>query len=155
MSTNDKLEREVAVLCDLPRDELIARWVRAYGCQPPKAVKRELFERAAAWHLQAKRLGGLSTAARRAIRESLNSTPRRSPGDDTAGRRSSGLVTATVASAAPRPGTRLMREWNGRIHAVDVTDEGFMFDGKSYRSLSAIARRITGAQWSGPRFFGL
>ena len=48
-----------------------------------------------------------------------------------------------------------MREWNGRMHIVDVTDDGFEFDGKSYRSLSAIARRITDAHWSGPRFFGL
>jgi hypothetical protein len=48
-----------------------------------------------------------------------------------------------------------MREWNGRMHLVDVTDNGFVFDGKTYRSLSAIARRITGAHWSGPRFFGL
>ena len=48
-----------------------------------------------------------------------------------------------------------MREWNGKTHVVDVVDRGFVFDGKSYRSLSAIARRITGAHWSGPRFFGL
>ena len=47
-----------------------------------------------------------------------------------------------------------MREWNGRMHIVDVADDGFLFDGKTYRSLSAIARRITGARWSGPRFFG-
>ncbi len=48
-----------------------------------------------------------------------------------------------------------MREWNGRMNVVDVIDGGFSFEGKTYRSLSAIARRITGARWSGPRFFGL
>lgn len=53
------------------------------------------------------------------------------------------------------PGTRLVRDWNGRRHCVDVGDKGFIFDGKTYRSLSAIARKITGAHWSGPRFFGL
>lgn len=52
-------------------------------------------------------------------------------------------------------GTRLVRDWNGRRHCVDVGDKGFVFDGKTYRSLSAIARKITGAHWSGPRFFGL
>ena len=57
--------------------------------------------------------------------------------------------------AALTSGARLMREWNGRMHVVDVTDGGFVFDGKTYRSLSAIARRITGVNWSGPRFFGL
>ena len=56
---------------------------------------------------------------------------------------------------ALRPGTRLVREWNGRTHVVDVSEDGFVFDGKTYRSLSAIAKRITGAHWSGPRFFGL
>jgi hypothetical protein len=48
-----------------------------------------------------------------------------------------------------------MREWNGRMHVVDVTADGMIFDGKRYRSLTAIARRITGTNWSGPRFFGL
>jgi hypothetical protein len=60
------------------------------------------------------------------------------------------------AAAAPlRAGSRLMREWNGRMHVVDVTADGMIFDGKRYRSLTAIARRITGTNWSGPRFFGL
>jgi hypothetical protein len=49
----------------------------------------------------------------------------------------------------------LVREWHGRTHSVDVLQEGFLFERKTYRSLSQIARRITGAHWSGPRFFGL
>ena len=53
------------------------------------------------------------------------------------------------------PGTRLVREWNGKTHHVDVVDSGFVWNGASHRSLSAIAREITGARWSGPRFFGL
>ena len=54
-----------------------------------------------------------------------------------------------------KPGSRLVREWHGRTHTVSVTDDGFEFQGKSYRSLTKIARDITGARWSGPRFFGL
>ena len=54
-----------------------------------------------------------------------------------------------------KPGSRLVREWHGRTHTVCVTDDGFEFQGKTYRSLTKIARDITGAQWSGPRFFGL
>ena len=54
-----------------------------------------------------------------------------------------------------KPGSRLVREWHGRTHTVCVTDDGFEFQGKSYRSLTKIALDITGAQWSGPRFFGL
>ena len=62
---------------------------------------------------------------------------------------------SVVASASLKPGTRLVREWNGRTHVVDVSEDGFIFDSKTYGSLSAIAKRITGAHWSGPRFFGL
>lgn len=54
-----------------------------------------------------------------------------------------------------RPGTHLVREWNGRTYQVDVVEYGYRLDGKEYRSLSAIARKITGAHWSGPRFFGV
>ena len=54
-----------------------------------------------------------------------------------------------------RPGSVLLREWNGRTYEVRCTDDGFVFDGQAYKSLSKIARRITGAHWSGPRFFGL
>src|SRR5260370_41817175 len=62
-----------------------------------------------------------------------------------------------AAPAGPKinPGSRLVREWHGRTHTVCVTDDGFEFQGKTYRSLTKIARDITGAQWSGPRFFGL
>lgn len=57
---------------------------------------------------------------------------------------------------APLPvGSRLVREWNGRVHTVDVVDSQFLYNGRSYRSLSEIARVITGTRWSGPRFFGL
>ncbi|MCK0096696.1 DUF2924 domain-containing protein [Yoonia sp. F2084L] len=62
---------------------------------------------------------------------------------------------ATTAKPMLTPGTQLVREWNGRIYRVLVTDDGFEMDGQTYRSLSAIAKRITGAGWSGPRFFGL
>jgi hypothetical protein len=54
-----------------------------------------------------------------------------------------------------RPGMRLVREWRGRLHTIIVTQEGFEFAGKRYASLSKIAHAITGAHWSGPRFFGL
>ena len=165
------IEYEVAALGDLPRDELVARWVKAYGCPPPKGVKRGLLLRAAAWHRQAQLLGGLSSGARKAIRDAAkqhrHATSRkgalREPSDTTCPehhvplpRPSFGRHDQTAIPAqALRPGTRLVREWNGRSHVIDVGEEGFVFDGKTYRSLSAIAKRITGAHWSGPRFFGL
>jgi hypothetical protein len=179
MRTDAKLEREVAGIGDLSREELVARWVAAYGCPPPKGVKRGLLERSAAWHLQAKRLGGLSAHARRAIRQYVKQkeAERRRPegaaavdgsepavafADGSTPIRQSTASPGTAARSAtatikppPTPGTRLMREWNGRMHVVDITEDGILFDGKLYRSLSAVAKRITGAHWSGPRFFGL
>lgn len=56
---------------------------------------------------------------------------------------------------ALKPGARLLREWNGRAHTVEVLDQGFLWNGEAYLSLSAVARAITGARWSGPRLFGL
>jgi hypothetical protein len=176
MQADQKLEREVAAICDLPREDLVALWEKTYGCPPPKGVKRGLLERSAAWHLQAKRLGGLSAHARRAIRQYAKqkdpggARPKGPIGIDSCGSvTSSDLVTpkseSTVGTSPssnsafikppPAPGTRLMREWNGRMHVVDVTADGILFDGKLYRSLTAVAKRITGAHWSGPRFFGL
>jgi hypothetical protein len=149
MRADRKLEDEVAAIGDLSREELAARWVKTYGCPPPKGIKRRLLERSAAWHLQAHRLGGLSQTAKRAIRVAASASYR------TAASGKKAAAKPIVPLTQLRPSTRLMREWNGRMHFVDVTEDGFMFDGKSYRSLSAIARRITGAHWSGPRFFGI
>jgi hypothetical protein len=67
----------------------------------------------------------------------------------------SGKRVLVASAGALQPGTCLMREWNGRTYRVEVVEDGFVMDGRAYRSLSAIAKRITGAQWSGPRFFGL
>ena len=64
------------------------------------------------------------------------------------------LPRKALQRGALAPGMRLVRDWNGRRYCVDVGDKGFIFDGKTYSSLSAIARKITGAHWSGPRFFG-
>jgi hypothetical protein len=171
-----RLEKDLATLADLSREELVKRWVKAFGTPPPKGVKRALIERAFAWQIQAKRFGGLSAEAKKTLKRFCNGETR---GPDAqrdnvdAGRRSDDAISAATARPAepgrgrsavnplismrpkPRPGTRLLREWNGRTYVVDVTEAGFAFDGKTYRSLSAIARRITGAQWSGPRFFGL
>ena len=66
-----------------------------------------------------------------------------------------GDVAKTPSAASIKPGTHLMREWNGRTYQVEATKEGYVLDGTTYRSLSAIAKKITGAHWSGPRFFGL
>lgn len=142
-SSLEEIERQVRSVSDLPREQLAERWINIYRSPPPKGVSRRLLERAAAYHLQADALGGLKPAVARKLSRLTAGTdgprPLRSP-------QTRGHLSA---------GTRLVREWNGRTHSVEVTDAGFLWNDRSYGSLSAIARAITGARWSGPRFFGL
>jgi hypothetical protein len=89
------------------------------------------------WHEQCKKLGGLQSDTKRALKTAACNTPGR------------------IQVPHVRAGTQLVREWNGRRYQVEVTDDGFRMNGERFRSLSAIALRITGTNWSEPRFFGL
>ncbi len=97
--------------------------------------------RAVAYGMQVKRTGGLKPAVRRQLRKVTDS--------------GSARAAANLKSAKIAPGMRLIREWNGSSHLVEAVDGGFLWNGKRYGSLSAVARAITGARWSGPRFFAL
>ncbi|MEM7464636.1 MAG: DUF2924 domain-containing protein [Pseudomonadota bacterium] len=148
----DKLRLEIEALKDLTRTELVERWRKAHGCLPPKGVKRHLLLHSAAWQLQARQLGGLKGEAKRTLqRMIIAGWPARSDGKGVGGNRKP--VRHLRGKLAP--GVRLVREWNGRLHVVEVVDEEFLYDGKPYSSLTAVAKRITGTNWSGPRFFGL
>lgn len=177
--SNDRLEREMVALRDLPRRELAQRWERTYGSAPSSGIRTDLLLRSAAWHLQAKHLGGLSAETRRLLRSAVakieaklldRALPMRTAGEDIETDPNTGwavdngcLSEAFGQSATKRqrqrrsllPGARLLRNWNGRTHVVDVIEGGFLFQEKVYPSLTAIAQTITGAHWSGPRFFGL
>ena len=132
---------EIARLADLTREALIDRWVLTHGYPPPKGIGRRLLELSAAYALQSKASGGLKPGLRRILAAALpsGSKPLKSIRDTT----------------AIKPGTRLVRVWNGRTHHIEVVQQGFLWNEKHYRSLTAIARAITGSRWSGPRFFGL
>ena len=120
---------------------LRADWQAAFGSPPDKYLSARFMTKALTWNRQCEDLGGFPVRLRRRLRDlSVGAT---------AGRGSGGL------SQSPTPGSLLAREWNGRTYHVEVTDDGFRFDGAMYTSLSPIARRITGTNWSGPRFFGL
>jgi len=128
-------------LGDLTRDELIERWIKTHSHHPPKGISRRLLELSAAYVLQAKAFGGLKPALRKSLAAALcpNSQPSKPSGK----------------GAPIESGSQLLRVWNGRAHQVEVVENGFIWNGEHFRSLTAIAYRITGARWSGPRFFGL
>lgn len=174
----ESTEQKVAALGDLSRSELMDLWVKQYGCPPPLGIRQPLLLRAAACDLQERHLGGLSANAKRLLKSAVNRVAGKAGAqkgasaieaqDDGPAEPGQLQVDPTCSSPSPAPaarpdtyrstplpGARLIREWNGRRYVVEVIDGGFVMDGKHYRSLTAIALRITGAKWSGPRFFGL
>lgn len=141
-TTSHELESEIAALVGLSRSELAERWRKLCRADPPKGLSRRLLARGIAYEMQAKCYDGLKQATVRRLLAIAGGA-----GSDDHARR--------AATAAPRTGARLVREWNGVSHVVDVLEDGYVWNGERHRSLSAIARAITGARWSGPRFFGL
>jgi hypothetical protein len=123
----------------LGREGLLALWLDLVGGPAPKAISQPMLQRILAFELQARLHGGLSKAVLRQVTPSVEgtATPKRTKAERL------------------KPGGRFIREWAGTSHVVDVIPEGYRWKNRTYRSLSAIAREITGAHWSGPRFFGL
>ena len=142
MKQEINLTDELIRLHSLSIFELRTEWRRQQRLPPPMRLSRDLLIRAIAYKLQERAEGGLSKATLRRLHRL--GTKGGNGGDP---QRPSGIV--------PMPGTRLVREWHGATHSVLVHADGFEWRGQRYRSLSVIARAITGAHWSGPRFFGL
>lgn len=125
----------------LGRSELREEWRRLYR-SPPPSLSRDLLLRAVTYRIQEIAEGGLTRATQRRLASAGGSVPE---SKEPTGSRAPGLDL--------RPGARIVREWHGRTHTVVVMESGFEHAGRSYRSLSEVARAITGARWSGPRFF--
>ena len=138
MSTEDRVGPALRALETASRADLMKQWRRLYRAEPPRYASLDFMRRAVAYALQEQALGGLPRSAQRELLAIA------------AGRPSSGATTIRI-----KPGTRLLREWSGTTHEVLVTDKGFVWEGTTFRSLSAVASTITGAKWSGQRFFGL
>lgn len=135
---------EIEHLEQLSRAELRELWKREFADQPPSSLGRDILALGIAYARQERRHGGLS----RPVAKELDRLLARALGD--------GNDTPELsANPLPRAGTILVREWQGTTHHVTVTDDGFLWNGKAHRSLSGIARAITGTAWNGPRFFGL
>jgi hypothetical protein len=135
-------EEAISRLLTLDIGELRQQWRGVYKTQAPRHFSRELLVRAVAYRMQEVAWGGLRPEPQRQLRRIAQQC--KDTGDAT-----------MPAGAELKPGTRLMREWQGRRYDVLVLDDGFSWQGTRYRSLSAIARKITGTAWSGPLFFGL
>lgn len=123
-------------LKDMNRPELLDVWRELFSEPPPKGLSSAFLRRFIAFEKQARGHGGLPGDFHRRLARQANGK-------------------GAARSPALKPGGRLLREWNGVTHVVDVHEDGFVWNGQQFRSLSAIARAITGARWSGPRFFGL
>jgi hypothetical protein len=125
-----RIDDELAALIALPDAELREEWRKVYKSPPPR-LSPDLLRRGIAYRLQERAYGKLSPHVARVLT-------------------SGGRALPEVAA-----GTRLVREWNGRTIDVIATTDGVVWEGRTYRSLSAIAREVTGTPWSGPRFFGI
>ena len=134
-----KLDDRLASLATMSPAQLSKEWEAAHGAEPPGVPGAHL-RRLLAQRLQEKRHGGLPLRVARELDRVAQGT---------------GAVSAPAQRPALTPGTRLIREWNGQTIAVEVTEAGFCWQDRHWRSLSQIARAVTGAHWSGPRFFGL
>ena len=132
---------ELDALIAMKPPELRARWRDVYRAVAPD-IGPDLMRRGIAYRLQERRQGGLTSSTRRDVERLINQLGK---GEGELARSPTSLKT----------GTRLVRSWRGKMHHVLILDEGYEYDGRRYQSLSQIAQDITGAHWSGPRFFGL
>jgi len=137
-----QISGEIAALFDLSVSKLKDRWRSVYGTEPPARSSKKLLVSAIAYRIQERAFGGLKPSVRRLL-ERMS--------DDAGGRR----ISHTRLVTRPSTGTVLIRDWQGKIHHVTVLERGVTYRKKNYRSLSQVARVITGCRWSGPLFFGL
>jgi hypothetical protein len=138
----ETLSAEIAGLTTLSREQLQARWCELYRTETPRKIGRDLLIRAIAYCLQENAYGGLKPATRRVLAKVAENASARRP-------------IRVVPERTLKHGTVLLREWHGVQHQLTVLESAIMFQKKQYKSLSEVARKITGTRWSGPLFFGL
>ncbi|HEU5046646.1 MAG TPA: DUF2924 domain-containing protein [Rickettsiales bacterium] len=137
--TQENLARELARLPGMDRQELVEYWLKLYNALPPANLSRRLLLWGTAYRLQEKVLGGLRPATRRLLTKIAKENK----------------AVEQLQKNTARVGAQLIREWNGRTYEVTILEDGVLFQGKQYRSLTEVASLITGVKWSGPLFFGL
>ncbi len=137
------LKALLAGLATMTPAQLRAEWRRLHRGHPlPEGLSADLVARGVAWRTQERCHGGLPPARVRELARLAKQM------------RAGGCLDLE-RDLRLKPGTRLVRQWHGRTYRVLVLDHGYQYDGRHFQSLTRIAREITGAAWSGPRFFGL
>jgi len=136
---------EIDSLRQLSRTELRALWKQELGEQPPASLGRDVLALGIAYALQERVQGGLTKPIAKELDRLLDRVLRNDFSNTPAG----------PVMSLPRTGTILVREWQGTTHHVTIADDGFIWNGRTHRSLSYIAQAITGTKWNGPRFFGM
>ncbi|MEM9912088.1 MAG: DUF2924 domain-containing protein [Pseudomonadota bacterium] len=131
---NEDVSILIAEIKTLDRIACLDHWRQTYGRPPPKYLSLQFLKRVLISETQNRVLGGVSLKTTRRLKQ---------------------IAAGKALPTSAKPGSHLVREWNGRTYQVEVADGGYVMDGKTWRSLSAIAKHITGAHWSGPRFFGV
>lgn len=134
---------QIAKLQGLSRSELMDLWQKIYKKPAPQGIRREILVPFLAYRIQENAYGVLKPGVLAELRRVAKALDR----DQSS--------KTPFVRARLKTGTRLFREWRGRTNEVFVTDSGYEYRGVSHRSLSEIARKITGTRWSGPAFFGL
>ncbi len=135
------IDQQLAALPKMARKTLDTTWKEHFGKLPSRTLRRETIIRILAYRLQERAYGGLRASIAKQLRALIECD-------------GSGYRPVSVPTFRPKPGTRIVREWQGRLHEVSVLPDGYEYDGRKYGSLSEIARAITGTRWSGPAFFG-
>jgi len=144
-------EGAVSAIQGMNLKQLRVEWTRHFGSPAPGCRSKEVIRGLLAWRIQAENYGGMMPDTVRRLRR-LTEALERSADPGNAG---NGKRFRTRTAVALKPGTVLTREWRGILHKVHVLKDAFGYGGHNYRSLSEIARIITGTRWSGPRFFGV
>ena len=135
----DSLDDKLAALPQMSRKDLQALWTKLFDKPPNASLRREILVPILAYRLQERSMGGLKPSTEKRLREFAQS----------------GSSRSQTFLLRPKPGTRFVREWQGKLHEVSVLPDGYEYNNRTFASLSEIAREITGTRWSGPAFFGL
>lgn len=132
----ESIANRLADLLSMSLPDLRANWEWAFARSAPRHLSRDLLLRALAYHVQEQAEGGLTRSELKALTTLA-------------------MGKIKTSNNGAKPGTRLLREWRGVTYEVIVLPEGYLWRGQTHKSLSSVARAITGTNWSGPRFFGL